>query len=38
MDAVIDTRAWDEALARLMTFLAAMEIGGLEHRLSLIHI
>lgn len=32
MDAVIDSKAWDEALARLMTFLAAMEIGGLEHR------
>jgi len=32
MDALNHTKAWDEALARLITFLAAMEIGGLEHR------
>jgi hypothetical protein len=32
MDAVETTREWDEALARLLTFLDEFEVGGAEHR------
>lgn len=35
MDPVITNSAWDEALARLMAFLAAMHTGGVEHRTRL---
>ena len=34
MDAITSSKAWDEALTRLLAFLTALEIGGLEHRLE----
>lgn len=34
MDTVTSSKAWDEALTRLLAFLTALEIGGLEHRLE----
>jgi len=35
MDTVTPQSEWDEALARLLAFFAALEFGGIEHRTSL---
>ena len=32
MDAVNDQQAWDEAMGRVMAYLAALELGGVERR------
>lgn len=32
MDPLATAAAWDEAMSRLLSFLAAMHIGGVEHR------
>lgn len=32
MDSLTNAAAWDEAMSRLLSFLAALHIGGVEHR------